>query len=248
MPIQDPAAPTPPTPPIPPVPPTPFTVIPDFAGFPGALGLVPGMPLTDGQREALLEARSEISNQLTSASGRRNDIAQELRNASGADRAGLEKRLGQLDDRIVQLEGDLAQVGRVLSSAPAEGSEQVFFAGTSSPAPLGGLENDQVTMLGVVFMLFVLAPMALAAARLMWRRAIHPRQAPPSADSSHRLERVEQAIDAVAVEVERISEGQRFVTRLLTEGPARIPLAAQRGPEAVGVPRRDASRTSRDEP
>jgi hypothetical protein len=39
-----------------------------------------------------------------------------------------------------------------------------------------------------------------------------------------RLARMEQAIEAVAVEVERVSEGQRFVTRLLAErapdGPA----------------------------
>lgn len=34
-----------------------------------------------------------------------------------------------------------------------------------------------------------------------------------------RLERMEQALDAVAVEVERVSEGQRFTTKLLAEGP-----------------------------
>lgn len=32
-----------------------------------------------------------------------------------------------------------------------------------------------------------------------------------------RLTRIEQAVDAVAVEVERISEGQRFTTKLLSE-------------------------------
>ncbi|HEY3257253.1 MAG TPA: hypothetical protein VGJ64_00220 [Gemmatimonadaceae bacterium] len=32
-----------------------------------------------------------------------------------------------------------------------------------------------------------------------------------------RLERMEQGIDAIAVEVERISEGQRFTTKLLSE-------------------------------
>jgi hypothetical protein len=37
-----------------------------------------------------------------------------------------------------------------------------------------------------------------------------------------RLERMEQAIDAMAVETERISEGQRFTTKLLSErAPAR---------------------------
>ena len=35
-----------------------------------------------------------------------------------------------------------------------------------------------------------------------------------------RLERMEQAIDSIAVEVERISEGQRFTTKLLAERTA----------------------------
>ncbi len=38
------------------------------------------------------------------------------------------------------------------------------------------------------------------------------------AELTSRLERMEQAIDSIAVEVERISEGQRFTTRLLSEG------------------------------
>lgn len=37
------------------------------------------------------------------------------------------------------------------------------------------------------------------------------------ADVASRLERMEQSIDAIAVEVERISEGQRFTTKLLAE-------------------------------
>lgn len=36
-------------------------------------------------------------------------------------------------------------------------------------------------------------------------------------DISARLERMEHAIDAISVEVERISEGQRFTTKLLSE-------------------------------
>lgn len=40
---------------------------------------------------------------------------------------------------------------------------------------------------------------------------------PNTGDTSLRLERIEQAIEAMAVEVERISEGQRFVTKLLAE-------------------------------
>ena len=35
-----------------------------------------------------------------------------------------------------------------------------------------------------------------------------------------RLSRIEQAVDAIAVEVERVSEGQRFTTKLLSDRPA----------------------------
>jgi hypothetical protein len=36
-------------------------------------------------------------------------------------------------------------------------------------------------------------------------------------DVTARLERMEQAIESIAIEVERISEGQRFTTRLLSD-------------------------------
>jgi hypothetical protein len=39
-------------------------------------------------------------------------------------------------------------------------------------------------------------------------------------DSAQRLERVERGIEAIAIEVERISEGQRFVTKLMSESRA----------------------------
>lgn len=39
----------------------------------------------------------------------------------------------------------------------------------------------------------------------------------PGLDASVRLERIEQAIDAMAVEIERVAEQQRFTTRMLAE-------------------------------
>ena len=47
-----------------------------------------------------------------------------------------------------------------------------------------------------------------------------------------RLARMEQAIDSMAIEVERISEGQRFTSRLLAERPAER-LAERVGGRAV---------------
>ena len=44
-----------------------------------------------------------------------------------------------------------------------------------------------------------------------------PREPSVPPDVAARLERMEQAIDSIAIEVERISEGQRFTTKLLAE-------------------------------
>jgi hypothetical protein len=46
-------------------------------------------------------------------------------------------------------------------------------------------------------------------------RARQPKLTPEILEATRRMERIEQAIDTVAVEVERISEGQRFVTQLM---------------------------------
>lgn len=68
-------------------------------------------------------------------------------------------------------------------------------------------------------------PLVIVQARKLWMRD-SATVAPTSGDTDHRLERIEQAIDAVAVEVERIAEGQRFVTKLL----------ADRGQERASIP------------
>ncbi len=43
-----------------------------------------------------------------------------------------------------------------------------------------------------------------------------------------RLARIEQAVEAVSIEIERISEGQRFTTRLLSDRPQGEPVAVER--------------------
>lgn len=63
-------------------------------------------------------------------------------------------------------------------------------------------------------------PLAKAYAQRLERKPMGT-AIPP--DVAARLERMEQSIDAIAVEVERISEGQRFTTKLLTERAAPAP-------------------------
>ena len=52
------------------------------------------------------------------------------------------------------------------------------------------------------------------ATRLLRRM---PSQASPPRADERRQEKLEQAVDAIAVEVERISESQRFISKLLGE-------------------------------
>ena len=92
---------------------------------------------------------------------------------------------------------------------------------------------EVATTLGIGFfvMLTTIAvglPVAKALARRMDRQTAQPRVPP---EVMARLERMEQAIDAVAVEVERISEGQRFTTKLLADrGNGRlVPSRAREG-------------------
>jgi hypothetical protein len=63
-------------------------------------------------------------------------------------------------------------------------------------------------------------PLARAYARRVEQEGARPHI--PS-EVTARLERMEQAIDSIAVEVERISEGQRFTTKLLSERTAPPP-------------------------
>lgn len=86
-----------------------------------------------------------------------------------------------------------------------------------------GLARDvipqQVVDISIAFFLTMAAiiiglPLARAFARRMDRRG-GGSQIP--SDLSHQIGQLNQAVDAIALEVERISEGQRFTTRLLSE-------------------------------
>jgi hypothetical protein len=79
-----------------------------------------------------------------------------------------------------------------------------------------GNEDIVIPIAGMLFVvtLAIGLPLVVAYIRRAGKKAELPAM-PPEAIA--RLERMEQAIDAIAVEVERISEGQRFTTKLLSE-------------------------------
>ena len=169
------------------------------------------------QEVASLKARREaLSDQLISADGRRKELSRLARSATGADKAGLEQRIGVLDARLARLETDIDETGKLLASTPAalastRGGPSFRFANRSGDNMLNSIPI--VAILSV----FVFFPLAIAIARNIWRRGSLPRVAGPDRESAQRLERMEQAMEAIAIEIERVSEGQRFVTRLMSE-------------------------------
>lgn len=78
--------------------------------------------------------------------------------------------------------------------------------------------NEQVLVPGMFFLTVIVLsigiPLVRSHAKARELQALHRE---PDSELGERLERIEHAIEAMAVEVERISEGQRFVTRLLAD-------------------------------
>lgn len=215
-------------PPTPPIPPT-ATPTPAPAKDEAPLQ-IPVQVLSPAGIAALKAQRQELSSQLISAQGRRDEAARALNSATTeAARAGIEQRLVVLDNRIVQLERDIATTGQQLAlGQPGDANESVG-------ARIGPFSSGQLTGISIVSIVLVWAPLAFALARIMLKRWGAPKPAPQILESAARLERLEQAVDAVAIEIERISEGQRYVTQLMTKQQAPVLHVGQAPAEPLTV-------------
>jgi hypothetical protein len=156
----------------------------------------------------------------------------------GVQIASAEGKLATLQARIAQRQGRPVGTPQVPVGPRFNGAPNVAFPVVS------------------VVALVLLLPISVAWAKRMGRRIDRPAGLP--SDTSMRLERMEHAIDTIAIEVERISEGQRFVTKLMADRPkaagsndrassdapqSKQPLALGAGPiEPIVVPERESVR------
>ena len=108
------------------------------------------------------------------------------------------------------MQAELARRGR-------EGQPGVAFP----PFPGSGpqIPEGAVVISVAFFVMCAVIAIGFPIARAIARRMDKRNAAAPGtdADTRNRLERIEQAVDAIAVEVERISEGQRFTTKIISE-------------------------------
>jgi hypothetical protein len=87
------------------------------------------------------------------------------------------------------------------------------------PFPPGFIPHEAVTIIQSFFLTIGVIALGIPIIRALTRRFVdRPPVAPAiSVEVEHRLERIEQAVEAVAIEVERISESQRYLTKLMAE-------------------------------
>jgi hypothetical protein len=138
----------------------------------------------------------------------------------GADRARFDKQYADVQHDFNVVQGQLSVVMAKLADAQhardmmqAHEAQQVL---TIQPPPAPADPFDKAQLRGMEAAGFVLLiPIVFALARRIWRGG---RRAPAfDFESSPRLQRMEQAIESIAIEVERIGEAQRFTTKLLSE-------------------------------
>ena len=192
---------------------------PSAPGKPYVVGTpVQGVPATLAELKALRAKRSEISDQITNVQSRRRSLADQLKSSDPAARRGLEERLGVIDDRIIRMERDLDLTGDQLAN-----TSPVLLSAESSlppqvPDAFNRIAKDLVPIVAILSV-FVLAPMAVGISRFIWRRAGSPPQRGVVSEQAtqQRLDQLQQAVDTIAIEVERISEGQRFISKVLSD-------------------------------
>ena len=89
-----------------------------------------------------------------------------------------------------------------------------FTAINVAGAPVAASEHQFIHSTAHVLLALV---GGLAVWYLVRRDSRSPAERGRSSEIGSRLTNIEQAVDAMAIEVERIGEGQRFMTRLFTE-------------------------------
>lgn len=173
--------------------------------------MVTGGPYTAREMyEAASRYRRTLRDQLNSAEGEREEIARQLRQpeVQGVDKAGLEQRLKVLDTRVLDLQNQHSDAQQREAQAAA-----LPGATTRTQQEVSSDRFEIVFGVTTVILTVLAIPIVLAWARRLWKKSSVTLSMTPELD--RRLDSIEKSIDATALEVERIGEGQRFVTQLM---------------------------------
>jgi hypothetical protein len=182
--------------------------------------------LSGSEVEALQAQVSVLRERVERLRSERTELSEQVSGGgiTGPLVAPTAERLTLLTQQLGAAEAQLTQVEDKLASAGVAPAPTVSFEGVP-PIPFDpNVQRDipeNVVVVIVVSIIFVAMPIAVAIARWVWKRSTGSAVAPKAdTETAQRLVRMEQAVDSIAVELERVSEGQRFVTRILSENRA----------------------------
>jgi hypothetical protein len=181
--------------------------------------------------EAARAQRNELRSQLDRLQDQREDIVDEMQSDQTPEAAmsGLEARLANVDARINAVDEQLAQADAAVASTSA-----IPGAVVAPPPIVRSGPPDGLIAIPIVFTVFVLFPIALAYSRRIWKRAATV-IAPVPREVRDKLDQMGDMVETMALEVERIGEGQRFITKVFADNNARTLGAGAMQP--IPVPR-----------
>ena len=190
----------------------------------GAAGASLGEQIRQDVQRAVTEARVQAAQAAQEAAAARQEAAARAAQAAEAGQVapGTVFRVGPGGEIITVSPGERVTVGR------QPGEPTVVIDGTPvnfEPHVPPEVVDIMIAFFVMIAVILIGLPLARAYARRMDRRTPGPDR--QSAEQAAQLQHIQTAVDAMAVEVERISENQRFVTRLLAEGGGAEKVAAR---------------------
>ena len=205
---------------------------PDAQATPAAPAVA--VPTDFAQYTALRLRERDIRRQIETASDERDELASSLAPSEDAPApppsvsAGVEARIAIIDARIVRLETERDAIDRAIAQAPAGLVAANSEVGTSSEVVIAA-NNALHEGIGVGLSIGIPTGLVLLLLWQAWRARRRARRAGPPVEPARAPAELVAAVEAMAIEVERIGEGQRFLTQLLAEERQRAPLGPSDG-------------------
>jgi hypothetical protein len=191
------------------------------------------VPQTASEMNAARMKIEQMRETLQDFAERRNSVAGQLRRADVDARPGYQARLENLDANINQLQNQITQATLSIANAPASAfagasSARVGRAGPDFVFPRG--PEPFIPIVSIIGGVFITVSLIGLVRTIIGRRASTVR-AIPDPETSNQIRQLQQSVDTIALEVERISESQRFMTKVFAN---RDPAAAQLSQSADG--------------
>ncbi len=213
-----------------------------MSSYPGQGLLQRNAVQTRAELETLIRSRDELTGQLARVNEQRGELAQQRLNAEARAQASSDKSLdrrliqdyqqqiSELTTRSGQLQRQVALADEAIAKAIASGvgtqPQEPGVTSTVISVPSEDFSAREALLRDRYQSMMIAEGAALilvcvTVGRLMWKRSLRRATAmfAPASDVTG----MKHAIDAIAVEVERISENQRYATKLLQERAEPMP-------------------------